>query len=173
MFRTITLLLTLCLVHAADAQTILSRVTFPIDEFQSRSDLAKAGLDLSHGHVFSKTSFTTEVQDFQLTRFDELGIRYQIDIPDLSTYRKELESHSTRGNFLECQEHSYDPVVPKNFEYGSIGGFYSLPEVLDQLDVMAFLYPSLISVRRPIGDIKTWQDKNIFWVKISKNPEVE
>ena len=42
-------LLFLCLAISAGAQTI-SRVTFPIDEQQTRDDLAKAGLDLSHGH---------------------------------------------------------------------------------------------------------------------------
>ena len=38
---------------------------------------------------------------------------------------------------------------------------------------MALLYPHLISVRRPIGNFKTWENNSIFWVRISDNPEVD
>ena len=44
MLRIFILLSFFCLVQAAGAQSVLSRVTFPIDETQTRSDLAKAGI---------------------------------------------------------------------------------------------------------------------------------
>jgi hypothetical protein len=173
MLRILILLSFFCLVQAAGAQTVLSRVTFPIDETQTRSDLAKAGIDLTHGHGANRNSFTTEVQDFQLKRFDELGIRYTVDIPNLSVYRKEAAQKPRRENYLDCQDHTFDEIIPKNFELGQVGGFFSMPEVLDQLDIMAFLYPNLISVRKPIGNYKTWQNNSLFWVKISDQPEVD
>lgn len=154
-----------------NAQSVLMRVTFPIDQDQTRQDLAKAGLDLTHGHGKLTTSFTTEVQDFQLERFDQLGIRYTIDIADLSRHRNESAPHN-RGGLLECQEDYYDQDVPANFELGSVGGFYSLPDVIDQLDVMAFLYPNLISVRKTTGG-KTWKNNFIYWVRISDNPNLD
>lgn len=164
------LLLSLCLSFGIDAQHIFSRVTFPIDDQQTRKDLAKAGLDLTHGHGKLTSFFTTVVQDFELARLDEAGIRYTIDIPDLSAHRKEA-THPSRGGLLDCQDDFYDVTVPRNFELGNIGGFYSLPEVLDQLDVMQFLYPNLISIRKPIGTFKTWKNNNLFWVRISDQPE--
>jgi hypothetical protein len=173
MFRNTLLLILLCLSQALFGQSVLSRVTFPIDAHQTRSDLAKAGVDLTHGHGASRDAFTTEVQDFELRRFDALGIRYTIDIPDMNVYRKQQATQERGGGeaFLACQDHVFDNTVPQNFELGSYGGFYSLPQLLDQLDVMQFLYPNLISVRKPIGNIKTWQNNSIFWVKISDNPE--
>ncbi len=173
MFRLIALLLSIFLFQVVDAQTVLSRVTFPLDEHQTRSDLAKAGLDLTHGHMVSRASFTTEVQDFQLKRFDQLGLRYTIDIPDLSLYRKEAGHAQSRENFLECQDHTFDGAIPKNFELGNVGGFFSQSEIIDHLDAMAYLYPQLISVRKPIGNFKTWQNNSIFWVKISDQPETD
>jgi len=173
MFRIIVLLLSFCLAQTAEAQTILLRITFPIDEHQTKSDLAKAGLDLSHGFAPDRFSFTTDVQDFQLKQLDALGIRYTIAIPDLSAYRKELQNTQVRENFLECQDHTFDQTVPHNFEFGQTGGYMSLPEVLDQLDIMAFYYPGLISVRKPIGNFKTWQHNDIFYVKISDHPEID
>lgn len=171
-FRIPLFLLVFCLTQSVVAQSTLSRVTFPIDEKQSRSDLAKAGLDLTHGHGIARDAFTTEVQGYELKRFDSLGIRYSIDIPDMMVHRKEQSQHQHRGSLLECQKHNYDETIPKNFEPGNVGGYFSMPEIIDQLDIMNFLYPHLISVRKPIGDIKTWQNNSIYYIKISDNPEV-
>ncbi|MDQ3015924.1 MAG: immune inhibitor A [Bacteroidota bacterium] len=165
------LLLSFCLVLSADAQTVLSRVSFPIDAQQTRSTLSKAGLDLSHGQS-QRTSFSTIVQDFQFERFDQLGLRYTIDIADMNVYRKE-EQDKNRSVIFECQETYQNTAIPKNFDLGTVGGFFSLPEILDQLDAMALLYPDLISIRRPIGNFKTWGNNSIYWVRISDHAETD
>lgn len=162
----------LCLTLSLDAQVIVSRVTFPIDESQSVSDLAKAGLDLTHGHGKCGNSFTTEVLDFELERLRDQGIRFTVDIANLNEARKE-KALQHRNTLLECQNDPNDAIVPRNFELGSVGGFFSMPEVIDQLDAMAYVYPHLISVRKPIGNFKTWENNSIFWVRISDNPEAD
>lgn len=167
------LLLSFCLVQIAGAQSIISRVTFPIDELQTSDKLAAAGIDLSHGHGKTGSFFTTEALDFELERFEALGLRYTVDIPDLSEHRKMANQSIRGGGLLECQEDLNNAIVPKNFELGNIGGFFSLPEVLDQLDAMALLYPHLISVRSPVDTFKTWQNNSIFWVRISDHPEID
>ncbi|HUR31089.1 MAG TPA: M14 family metallopeptidase, partial [Saprospiraceae bacterium] len=163
----------LCFIHAIGAQTTVSRVTFPIDEQQTTADLAKAGIDLSHGHGKLGSFFTTEALDYELATFDQMGIRYTIDIPDLSKHRKEENLISRGGGLLECQEDFNDEDVPTNFELGNIGGFFSLPDILDQLDLMNYYYPNLISVRKPIGNLKTWENNSIYWVRISDHPETD
>ncbi len=173
MLRTLILFSLLCLLQDAGAQTTLSKVTFVLDGTQTKSDLSKAGIDLSHGHNQGRYGFTTLVQDYELKRFDQLGIRYSMDIPDMAQYRLQQTGQTGRENFLDCQAHEFNEAVPKNFELGNVGGFFSMSEIIDQLDIMAFLYPSLISVRKPIGDFKTWQNNSIYWVKISDNPEVD
>lgn len=171
MFRNALLLSLFCLSQTVFAQSILSRVTFPLDAKQTRTDLAKAGVDLTHGHGANRNAFTTELQDFELRRLESLGIKFTVDIPDMNVYRKQ-QAHQHRGeSFLDCQEHTFDGAVPDNFELGSYGGFYSMPQLLDQLDVMNFLYPNLISVRKPVSDFKTYGNNNVFWIRISDNPE--
>ena len=150
----------------------MSRVTFQINEQQTSGDLAKAGLDLTHGHGKLGVSFTTILEDYELARLDKLGIEYKVDIPDLNTYRHQ-QQNSNRTQLLNCQDDSDASIIPKNFELGRAGGFFSLSDVLDNLDIMQYYYPDLISVRKPIGTFKTWQNNSIFWVKISKNPEVD
>lgn len=164
-------LLFFCLIQTIEGQ-IVSRVTFPVDAQQTRDDLAEAGLDLTHGHGKLTSSFTTTVRDYELKRLDQLGIRYTIDIPDLNIHRKQLQA-SPRGGLLECQDDFYDVKIPANFEYGSVGGYFSLPEIIDQLDAMALAYPAIISVRKPIGNYKTWKNNSIFWVRISDQPETD
>ena len=166
------LLLFFCFTQSIDGQTIISRVTFPIDENQTISDLAKAGIDLSHGHGKKGYSFTTVLEDYELTRLDELGIRYTVDIADVSAHRK-LAQQSQRTQLLNCQDELYDNVVPQNFELGQSGGYFSLSDVLDNLDAMAISYPHLISVRKPISNFKTYQNNSIFWVRISDHPETD
>lgn len=170
------ILFPLCLALAwqlSFAQTTLSRVSFPLDEHQTRQDLAKAGLDLTHGHSESRDVFTTEVQAFELKRLAELGLRFTVDVPDMNAYRKAKAGQPREETILECQQHLFDQSIPRNFELGTAGGFFTMPQVLDQLDAMAFLYPNLVSVRRPIGTIKTWQGNSIFWLRVSDNPEVD
>src|SRR5687767_6743011 len=108
------LLLFFCFVQTIGAQTTVSRVTFPIDEQQTTSDLARAGIDLSHGHGKLGSFFTTEAFDYELAAFDQMGIRYTVDIEDLSKHRKEANVTSRGGGLLECQDDLNDAEVPFN-----------------------------------------------------------
>jgi len=167
------LLLCLCFFQIAEAQSILSRVTFPIDSDQSIHTLAKAGIDLSHGDHSRRDAFTTDLQDYELTRLDEKGIRYSVVIPNLSVYRQQLKANNRGGNFLSCQDHDFDQKVPANFELGQKGGYFTMSDVLDNLDLMAFYYPNLVTERKPINNIKTYKNNSIFMVKISDNVDVD
>jgi len=136
------------------------------------ADLARAGVDLSHGHGRTGISFTTELDQNELDFLDQQGIKYNIDIADLTTHRH--DTHNNHGRqLLECHGGDINNVVPENFELGNSGGFFSMSEVLDNLDLMSYFYPNLISVGKPIGTIKTWKNNSIFWIKISDNPEVD
>lgn len=161
----------LCLSHFVYGQYQVSRVTFPIDADQPIEKLARAGLDLSHGSGARRDFFTTEINSYQFKYLDEQGIRYTIVEPDMNVFRK--EAAAKRENSLHCQDRVYDQAIPKNFEFGSIGGYMSMPEVLDQLDNMQSRFPHLISIRRPISNFKTQKNNNIIYVKISDNPEVD
>lgn len=59
-------------------------------------------------------------------------------------------------------------TLASDFGYGSMGGYYTLSEVYDQLDNMYAKYPNLITVKEQIGT--TVEGRPIYAVKISDNP---
>jgi hypothetical protein len=64
--------------------------------------------------------------------------------------------------------------VPANFHLGDMAGFLYYDEILGVLDEMASRYPQLISVRRPVSDtLFTIEGREVFWVKISDNPDLD
>src|SRR5690349_11816055 len=103
MSRLYVLLLSLCLCQAIDAQSILSRVTFPLNENQTTKDLAKAGIDLSHGHGRPRISFTTELDSYELEFLRDQGITYTVEIPNLSIFRQQGH-HSANRQLLACSD---------------------------------------------------------------------
>ena len=171
--RLVPLLLCLCLIQLVGAQTIISRITFPIDADQTIHTLARAGVDLTHGHYVGRNSFTTDADTYERTLLDNQGIRYTVVVPDLMEYRHQSQHQNRGGTFLSCQDHSADQIVPTNFELGTYGGFYSMGDVKDILDIMQFFYPNLISVRKPIGNFKTYKNNSIYYVKISDHPDID
>ncbi len=63
------------------------------------------------------------------------------------------------------------PMDALGFGYGSMGGYYTFAEVLQQLDSMRLLYPSLITAKAPIGYSN--EGREIWSVKISDNADAE
>lgn len=59
-------------------------------------------------------------------------------------------------------------IFASDFGYGSMGGYYTLSEVYDQLDNMYSKYPDLITEKQQIGT--TIEGRPIYAVKISDNP---
>lgn len=55
-------------------------------------------------------------------------------------------------------------------EFGSMGGFYTLDEVVAELDSMRLQYPNLITAKHSIGT--SHENRDIWMVKISDNPDI-
>ena len=56
------------------------------------------------------------------------------------------------------------------FGFGSMGGYYTLAEVIEELDSMKLLFPNLLSTKLSIGT--SIEGRPIYMVKISNNPNV-
>jgi hypothetical protein len=94
--------------------------------------------------------------EYELAQLQQKGISYDVVVDDMAKYyenRLNAESKST------------------GFGYGSMGGFYTFNEVLQQLDSMQLLFPSIITVKQSIG--VSIQGRNLWAVKISDNPDAE
>jgi hypothetical protein len=68
---------------------------------------------------------------------------------------------------------NYSPqriIDPINYKSGSMGGYLTLAECYAELDKMQILYPHLITTKKAVGKFFTFENRPIFYVKISDNP---
>ncbi|MCB0549218.1 MAG: hypothetical protein KDD19_16690, partial [Phaeodactylibacter sp.] len=121
------------------------------------SEISALGLETDHGQVARGRFLINDFSDAELALLDQHGITYEVLIPDVGAWYREQrqqpeEPVAFRGNGCEDGGLLYDYPTPANYEYGSMGGYYTYEEMLETLDEMAALYPNLISARQPIGD---------------------
>ena len=119
------------------------------------------------------------------------NIDFEILIDDVQSYYISQNAHGhhhdhhdhhhhgieTRGS-VDCEDLNIIQAIrefetPANYIYGSMGGYLTYSEALNELDRMAELYPDLISAKEAIGDIRTFEDRPIHWIRISDNPNVK
>ncbi|MCK5784711.1 MAG: immune inhibitor A, partial [Desulfobacterales bacterium] len=115
--------------------------------------------------------FETDLGSHELVKLDEVGISYTIIHEDVSAYYAERAAADSPS---VINRNTLDEwVVPANWEYGSMGGFYTLAEVMSELDDMFAMYPELISEAEPISTTNLTHDGRLqYWVRISDNPTV-
>lgn len=140
-----------------------------VEVFFSSQDQIKSferlELDIDHFHpALGVNSLVIPARE--LTQLEDGGFEYKVLEADVA---KSIEQRNL-AYFAK------NPLIPPGkstagFELGSMGGFYTYAEVLDQLDEMKALYPSLITDRFSIGT--TIEGRTIWAVKISDNPTVD
>ena len=67
---------------------------------------------------------------------------------------------------------SFSPEVPSNFNLGTMGGYLTYDEMLAELDAMHTQYPNLVTQKSPISSFQTYENRPIYHVRISDNPDV-
>lgn len=125
--------------------------------------------DLDHYSLEKDNSLGAFLSSSDVTALRDMGFRIEILIDDWQKHYIETNQYS------ESQKQSALSKTSSNFgvtgfDYGSMGGYYTLEEVYSKLDEMYSGYPALISQKESIG--KTIEDKDIFQVKISDNPDI-
>jgi hypothetical protein len=132
--------------------------------------LSASGIPVDHG-LHKKNIFVESIFSYnQLETAKELGYTVDVLINDMSKHI--ADKKTTLKNALPCN--SIDLYqTPVNFELGSMGGFYTLNEMLQELDDMHTLYPNLITLKSTINNFQTEEGRNIYFVKISNNPTVD
>lgn len=116
--------------------------------------------------------FIAEISQSEINTIAAAGFRYEVLIPDMEKFYTSRFNEKTpiTDNDRALNEEWPQPV---NFSLGTCGGFSTIDEMIAQLDLMHSLYPSLISVKHPLSDtVTTNQGINIYYVRISDNPEV-
>nr|WP_294859591.1 M14 family zinc carboxypeptidase [uncultured Fluviicola sp.] len=141
--------------------------------------LAELGIGVDHGTVKRETFFISDFSTEEITRIREAGFEVEILIKDVKAYyvNRNLNldpNTSTSEKNATCPptsgSSSFTPTVPTNFNLGTMGGFYTYQEFLAEIDAMAAQYPNLISVRDTISNFLSIENRPIYWVRLSDNP---
>lgn len=147
---------------------------------KSIAELAEAELELEHGYHKHGYSWESDLSEQELARVKALGFRTEIVINDVSNYYahqndgvnfrdKNFPKTACSGAVQSGSTPGYS--TPDNWQLGSMGGYLTYQEILDNLDSMAAKYPNLITVRAAIdSNTRSIENRYIYYVKISDNP---
>lgn len=169
------LIAALCL-NISIAQDTWSRVkVFGTDA--ELSQLGTLGLPIDHGEHKSNTHFMTDLSATDIAKLDAHGFNYEIVIADVQAYYQDQTRPSTfKGqDRASCPSvgSAYNPITPTNFNLGTMAGFYTYQEFIDELDDMKAQYPNLITAKAPIDTYTTVDGNPIYWLRISDNADTD
>lgn len=134
--------------------------------------IQKLGIDLENISGKPGIFIDIEVSENELKTISKNNISYKILIDDVSKFYEQRYKSSAKENKGSLKGINY--TTPVHFNYGSMGGFLTLSEVMDELDEMRATYPNLITAKFTIGNAPndtTLEGRHIFAVKISDNPD--
>nr|WP_321233199.1 M14 family zinc carboxypeptidase [uncultured Psychroserpens sp.] len=153
------------------------------NSYEDILNLGRLGIPVDHG-IHKRNYFI--ISDFsvsELSRAREAGYTVEVLIEDAVAHFLRLNKAATpeRRN-ATCNDNAIVYEVPDNFDLGSMGGYLTYQEILDELDAMRAQYPNLISAPSNISNFLTeGQPDNsvtpsignnpIKWVKITDNPD--
>ena len=165
----------MCSLHGVFGQNY-SRIHLDISKKNDLLKLKEMPLALDHAHWnLEANEVVMEVSDFELGLIDEMGLSYHTEISNLEEfYRQRLARHNQNYSIknVNCDS-ATSAVDPENFELGSMGGYYTYQEMLDDLDSMHALFPNLISAKQPIHTFTTEEGRPLYWVRISNTPDTD
>lgn len=169
---------------AQETQEIYQRARISYSQIEDLSRLASLGIPVDHG-VQKRGYFI--ISEFSVSELDlarQNGFQVDIIIEDAKAYflsenKKNLPTRQFNPTCDGSGSTTYE--TPVNFSLGSMGGYLTYQELLDELDAMQTQFPNLITAKANISSFLTeGQPDNsttppiggngIKWVKISDNP---
>ena len=164
-----TFLLALLFSFGLFAQQPWSKVKIDISQ-QGLQGLATAGIDVTSGFITRGEWFETDLSEDELKLVTEAGYTYETLISDVSAF---YAQRAQNDYYTVVRDITEEWPTPQHWELGSMGGFYTLDEVMNELDEMHNLYPELISERAPLSTTNlTHEGRMQYWVRLSDNPDV-
>ena len=169
-----------CCAFSTHAQDY-SRLKLFVNEAQLLK-LGNLGVAVDHGIRKEGTFFISDFSRSERNIMDQYEFDYEVLIEDVEQYYIDiLADHSKESQGLKnavCTGTSgsgamyVNPTSPTNFNLGTMGGYLKYNEMLAELDAMVQQYPNLITAKAPISTFVTHENRPIYHVKISDNPNV-
>ncbi len=151
------ILLVLFSAHAfsADQDAAYKKIRIFVPDRQALNRIWETGIDYEgvEGRVGGWMEFVAG--SYELLQLSSSQISYEVVVDDLAAYYADILAAT--------------PEDASGFGLGSMGGYYTFVEVVQQLDSMRLLYPSLISAKQSIGT--TLEGRTIWATRISDNPD--
>ena len=150
------ILVILLLETLLPASEIYKQVRVYSDTEETLSILQTSGLDIDHSFREPGKWIEFAVSESRIHLLDESQLSYDIFHEDLeSFYASRLDS-------------DYES---RDFDLGSMGGYYTFAEIEEHLDELYTDYPELITEKVSLG--QTLEGRDIWMVKVSDNPELD
>lgn len=177
--RFLLLLFSLFPIGLLSAQaTIYSQVKIDLSSTNIQT-IAELGLVCDHGHYAAGKHLINVFSQSELDKLNTAGVVYEVLIPDAQAdyHQRVLSEHQTdsyKSLAEDCNEPTpYSYTTPINYPTGSMGGYLTYAELLENLDSMAAKYPQLITPKMQIGDHTSIEGRPIFYLRLSDNPTIE
>jgi len=137
--------------------------------------LANQGLAVDHGRHKFGVYIESDFSENDIQKAKMLGMKVEIQIQDVKKFyvdqNKGIDKSTPSEKNSSCSgSTSVGYPVPANYNHGSMGGFLTLTELYQELDDMAALYPDLISVKAPVSNFLTHENRPLYWLRMSDNP---
>ena len=137
--------------------------------------LANQGLAVDHGKHKFGVYIESDFSENDIQKAKMLGMKVEIQIEDVKKFyveqNKGIDKSTPSEKNASCSgSSSVSYPVPANYNHGSMGGFLTLTELYQELDDMAALYPNLISVKAPVSTFLTHENRPLYWMRMSDNP---
>ncbi|MCB0516989.1 MAG: M14 family zinc carboxypeptidase [Chitinophagales bacterium] len=137
--------------------------------------LQTQGICIDHGLYKHNLFFEGDFSAEDMQRLAASGVQYEVLAKNgQSFYQEAFEKMLRKKATAECNNQPaeiFDKyVTPEDFSLGSMGGFQTYEEILAHLDNMFAKFPNLISEKAAIGTFETVEGREIYFLKISDNP---
>ncbi len=191
LFIIVCFLMTSSVITAQFIEERYQRAKITYNTPQIFAQLESAGIPMDHGFKRTGISIISVFSESELETARSIGAQVEVIIEDVKAHYQERgtsgpETPDTRNPVPCTDDGSDDIVTPVNYNNGSMGGFLTYQEALDELDDMRTLFPNLITSKASISDFETEGvepagynitpgigGNNIFWVRISDNPDTD
>lgn len=172
-----------CLGFSQEVQETYQRAKISY-QGKSLSQLEALDIPVDHGIKKKGHFIISEFSVSELDRARANGFQVDVIIEDAKAHflAENAKGMQARQFNPSCSQTGNSYETPTNFHQGSMGGYYTYQEVLNELDEMKAAYPNLITTKADISNFVTeGQPDNsttppiggngIKWVKISDNPD--
>ncbi|MCL2291351.1 MAG: immune inhibitor A [Bacteroidetes bacterium] len=159
-----------------EKQANYARVKVYASEQEHFNALLQKGVCLENIDIKKGAFIIGEFSDLEMEKITETQIPFEILIENmLEYYVRQNDGYSIEKLNEEMRRNPKTfngNRTPENFRLGSMGGYFTLAEIMTELDEMRDKFPHLISAKTAFPQ-QTVEGRNIYWVRISNNPDVD